>query len=145
MHITHAHAHTHTHTHTHIYIRGVIKKFVDWCDKINTQWALLTNFVRNIKQQIFYLLLKFKLNTLKINHFIIKHKLHGTVTRRSGSWVSIHEGMKKKLSGPLDILNLSIFLSCTFKVILVVFVDVFEEFFIFAVIMDPFRTSLLAP
>ena len=37
---------------------------------------------------MFYLLLEFKLNTMKINHFIIKHKLHGMVTRRSGSWVS---------------------------------------------------------
>ena len=53
--------------------------------------------------------------------------------------------MKKKLSGLLDIFNLSLFLSCTFKVTLVLFADVFEEFFIFAVIMDPFRTSLLAP
>ena len=28
---------------------------------------------------------------------------------------------------------------------MVVFVGVYEEFYIFAVIMDPFRTSLLAP
>ena len=53
--------------------------------------------------------------------------------------------MKKKLSGLLDIFNLSLFLSCTFKVTLVVFADVFEEFFILAVIMDLFRTLLLAP
>ena len=34
------------------YTRGYQK--VRRCDKINTQWALLTNFVRNIKQQMFY-------------------------------------------------------------------------------------------
>ena len=57
----------------------------------------------------------------------------------------IHEAMKKKLSGFLDIFNLSQLLSSSFKVTLVVFADVFEEFLIFAVIMDLFRTSLLAP
>ena len=45
----------------------------------------------------------------------------------------------------LSIINLALFISCTFKVILVVFVDVFEEFYIFAFIMDPFQTSFLAP
>ena len=34
-------------------LRGVIKKFVDWCDKINTNSAMLTDFVRIIKQQFF--------------------------------------------------------------------------------------------
>ena len=53
--------------------------------------------------------------------------------------------MKKKLSGLLDIFNLSFFLSWTFKVTLVVFADVFKFFLIFAVIMDLFRTSSLAP
>ena len=37
-----------------------------------------------------------------------------------------------------DILNRSLFISCTFKVTMVVFADVFEEFYIFAIIMDPF-------
>ena len=36
-------------------------------------------------------------------------------------------------------------MSCTFKVNLVVFADVFEEYYIFAIIMDPFQTSFLAP
>ena len=30
-------------------IRGVIKKFVDWCNEINTYQAMLINFVGNIK------------------------------------------------------------------------------------------------
>ena len=37
-----------------VHVRGVIKKFVDWCDEINTYLAMLTNFVRNMKQQMFY-------------------------------------------------------------------------------------------
>ena len=36
------------------YIRWVIKKFVDWCDEIDTDKPLLTNSVGNIKQQMFY-------------------------------------------------------------------------------------------
>ena len=44
----------------------------------------------------------------------------------------------------LDILNLSLFITWTFKVIMVVFTDIFEEFYIFAVIIDPFQTSFLA-
>ena len=36
------------------YIRGVIKKFVDWCNEINTYKAMLANFAGNIKQQLFY-------------------------------------------------------------------------------------------
>ena len=42
----------------------------------------------------------------------------------------------------LDILNLSLFISCSIRVTMVVFADLFEEFYIFAVIMDPFQTSL---
>ena len=64
-------------------IRGVIKKFVDWCSEINTFIAMLTGFVGNIKQQMFYQLWKFMLDTLIINHFIIKYILYGMVTRRS--------------------------------------------------------------
>ena len=37
----------------------------------------------------------------------------------------------------LDIFNFSLFLSYTFKVTMVVFADVFEEFYIFAAAMDP--------
>ena len=33
---------------------GAIKKFIDWCDEINTYQAMLSNFVWNIKQQMFY-------------------------------------------------------------------------------------------
>ena len=66
-----------------IYLRGVIKKFVDWCSEINTYKAMLTDFVGNIKQQMFHQLWKFKLDTLIINHFIIKYILYGIVTRRS--------------------------------------------------------------
>ena len=44
---------------------------------------MLTDFVGNIKQQMFYQLWKFKLDTLIINHFIIKYNLYGMVTRRS--------------------------------------------------------------
>ena len=36
---------------------------------------------------MFYVLVKFKPDTLIINHFIIKYKLHGMVTRRSLCWV----------------------------------------------------------
>ena len=43
----------------------------------------------------------------------------------------------------LNILNLSLFISCTFKVPIVVFVDVSEEFYTFAAIAGPFRTSFL--
>ena len=35
-------------------VREVIKKFVDRCDEINTYLAMLTNFLGNIKQQMFY-------------------------------------------------------------------------------------------
>ena len=55
---------------------------IDWSDEINIYQALRTNFVRNIKQQMFSLLLKLKTNMLIINHFICKYKLHGMVTRR---------------------------------------------------------------
>ena len=44
---------------------------------------MLTDFVGNTKQQMFYQLWKFKLDTLIINHFIIKYILYGMVTRRS--------------------------------------------------------------
>ena len=37
---------------------------------------------------MFYYLLKFQSNTLLINYFIIKYKLHGMVIRRSRRWVS---------------------------------------------------------
>ena len=65
-----------------INIRGVIKKSVDWCDQFNTSKAMLTNFLGNIKQQIFYQLWKFKLVTLIINHFIITNNLYGMATWR---------------------------------------------------------------
>ena len=45
----------------------------------------------------------------------------------------------------LNIFYLSLSIACTFKVTLVVFADVFEEYYIFAIIMDPFQTSFLAP
>ena len=45
----------------------------------------------------------------------------------------------------LNIFNLALFISCTLEVILVVFADVFEEYYIFAIVMDPFQTSCLAP
>ena len=64
-------------------IRGVIKKFVDWCDEINNYKAMLTNFEGHIKQQKFYQLWKFQLYTLLNNHFIIENNLYGMVTRRS--------------------------------------------------------------
>ena len=44
---------------------------------------MLTDFVGNIKQQMFYQLWKFKLDTLLIYHFIIENNLYGMVTRRS--------------------------------------------------------------
>ena len=34
-------------------LRGVIKKFGDWCDEIKTHLAMLTNFIGDIKQQKF--------------------------------------------------------------------------------------------
>ena len=67
-----------------VYIRGVIKTFVDWCDEINTY--LVCAFVGNIKQQMFYQLWKFKPNTLIIYHFII-WKLQGMVIRCSRRWI----------------------------------------------------------
>ena len=48
---------------------------------------MLKDFVGNIKQQKFYQFWKFKLDTLIINHFIIKYILYGMVTRRSLRWV----------------------------------------------------------
>ena len=47
-------------------IRGVIKKFLDWCREINTYQAIPTDFIGDIKQQMFYQLWKFKLDTLII-------------------------------------------------------------------------------
>ena len=47
---------------------------------------MLTDFVGNIKQQMFYQLWKFKLDTLIINHFISKYILYGMATRRSLRW-----------------------------------------------------------
>ena len=44
---------------------------------------MLTDFVGIIKQQIFNELSNIKQNTLIIDRFIIKCKLHGMVTRRS--------------------------------------------------------------
>ena len=48
---------------------------------------MLTNFVGDIKQQMFYQFWKIKLDTLMINHFIIEKNLYGMVTRRSLRWV----------------------------------------------------------
>ena len=67
----------------HLEVRGVIKKFVDWCDEINDYKAMLTNFEGHIKQQKFYQLWKFQLYTLLNNHFIIENNLYGMFTRRS--------------------------------------------------------------
>ena len=44
---------------------------------------MLTNFVGNIKRQMFYQFWKFKLDMLIINHFIMENKLHGMITRCS--------------------------------------------------------------
>ena len=44
---------------------------------------MLTNFVEGIKQQMFYQLCKFKLDTLLINHLIIESNLYGMVIRRT--------------------------------------------------------------
>ena len=41
--------------------------------------------------------------------------------------------------------QLSLSISCNFRDTLVVFADVFEEYYIFAIIIDPFQTSFLAP
>ena len=48
---------------------------------------MLTYFVGNIKQEMFYQFWKFKLDTLINNHFLIKYILYGMVTRRSLRWV----------------------------------------------------------
>ena len=48
---------------------------------------MLTNFVGDIKQQMFYKFWKFKLETLIINHFIIEYNLYDMVTPRSLRWV----------------------------------------------------------
>ena len=42
---------------------------------------MLTDFLGYIKQQMFYQLSKFKLDTLIINHFINENNLYGMVTR----------------------------------------------------------------
>ena len=44
---------------------------------------MLIDFVGNIKQQMFYQLWKFKLDTLLINHLIMENNLYGMVTQRS--------------------------------------------------------------
>ena len=44
---------------------------------------MLTNFLEGMKQQMFYQLWKFKLDTLLVNYFIIENNLYGMVTRRS--------------------------------------------------------------
>ena len=36
------------------------------------------------------------------------------------------------------------FILCIFKVILVVYLDVFDEYYIFAMIVDPYQTSFVA-
>ena len=43
----------------------------------------------------------------------------------------------------LDILNLTLFISCTFKVPIVVFVDVSEEFYTFAAIVNVIFSAAL--
>ena len=48
---------------------------------------MLTNFVGDIKQQMFYQFWKFKLDTLIINHFIIEYNLYDMVTPRILRWV----------------------------------------------------------
>ena len=48
---------------------------------------MLTNYVGDIKQQMFYKFWKFKLDTLIINHFIIEYNLYDMVTPRSLRWV----------------------------------------------------------
>ena len=44
---------------------------------------MLTNFLGIIKQQMFYQLWKFKLDTLLIYQFILENNLYGMITRRS--------------------------------------------------------------
>ena len=44
---------------------------------------MLTNFVGIIKQQMFYQLWKFRLDSLLIYHFIFENNLYGMITRRS--------------------------------------------------------------
>ena len=39
--------------HSILHVRGVIKKFVEWCNEINTYEAMLTNFVGNINNRCF--------------------------------------------------------------------------------------------
>ena len=75
---------------TSMCLRGVIKKFVDWRDEINTYWVMHTNFsyyFYNIKQQIFYQLWKYKLDSFINNYFISERNLYGMVTRCSLRWV----------------------------------------------------------
>ena len=48
---------------------------------------MLTDFVGNITQQMFYQLWKFELDTLVINYFITKYIFYSMVTRRSLRWV----------------------------------------------------------
>ena len=48
---------------------------------------MLTYFVGNLKQQMFYQFWKVKHDTLIINQFIIKYILYGMATRRSLCWV----------------------------------------------------------
>ena len=50
---------------------------------------MLSNFLGDIKQQMFLKLWKFKPNTFMINYFIIKYKLHGMVTQSSNRWVPL--------------------------------------------------------
>ena len=50
---------------------------------------MLTDFVGNKKQQMFYQLWKSKLDTLIINNVIIKYILYGMVTRYSLRWVPL--------------------------------------------------------
>ena len=53
---------------------------------------MLTDLVGDIKQQKFHQLWKFKLDTLIINHFIIKHILYDMVTRQSPlSYLTFHD------------------------------------------------------
>ena len=73
----------------YLHVRGVIKKFVYWCNEINRYLAtcMFTHFIGDIKQHIFYQLWKCKLDMLIIDNFINKYILYGMVTRRSLRWV----------------------------------------------------------
>ena len=114
------------------YMNISIWRTVDWKRECFTKWGVWVNHVGIICSMKEFIFSK----TQWLKPMYIGCRPFSSLSKYIVQW-------KKSY---LDIFNPSLFLSFTFKVTMFgVFPDVFDEFYIFAVIMGPFQTSFLEP